>query len=657
MTDYNRVVITGIGVVCSAGKNIIEFWDSISSGKCCISKIQHFDTSKYSSNIAGEIKDFKFNFSPKKVKSKYIGRATSLLLEAIDEAFKNANINLAKINSDRVGAVLGCTLGELKQGQEIYDYWIDRKNKKIRPSYLVTFPIYRPLDIVTLEFGISGPKSLITTACASGTNSIGYASDLIHRGKADMMVTGGIDPLSRLSYAGFDGLMLLSKTPCAPFSRQSGLSLGEGAGILILENLNSALKRNAPILAEVLGYGLSGDAFHSTAPDPSGSGPARAMDFAIQDAAISQESIDYINAHGTGTKFNDPTETKAIKLIFGERAKQVPISSTKSMIGHTLGAAGAIESIATILTLKNDVVPPTANFTEPDEGCDLDYVPNKAREKTVNIALSNSFGFGGNNAAIVLSKYSDHKSSSKKQIDNRVVITGLGIVNPMGIGIDNFWKNVIVGKSGLKPITSFDTSKYASKKGGEITDFNPKDFIHFSRLRRMDRLSQLAVTSTKLAIEDSDLVITNENCERIGLIFGTGTGPMDSIMGSITEVYTEASAQKLTTVSPARFLNTVFNAAAGHVSIEFKIKGLNSTIAMGGVSSSNAMCYAYDLVKTGRADAICVVSSDEIGETLFAGYSKLGILAKKNGNISEDSRPFDKDRNGFIISEGSATII
>jgi 3-oxoacyl-[acyl-carrier-protein] synthase II len=396
-----RVVITGLGIFCSTGKNVEEFSRSLKEGKTGIGPITLFDTSKYPCKIGAEIRDYRADKFFGKKELKKISRADQFGLIASEEAVKASGIH--SYPSEEVGVCLGAGAGGMF-GAETYHREILVKGRS-KPSLIWPFIPSFTTDRVAERFGFSGPKFTVTTACSSSATAIGYGADLIRSGKSKAVLCGGSEALSELTFGGFNSLKSTDPSPCRPFDRKrAGMSLGEGAGILILEDLDEAIKRGVRIYAEFLGYGIGGEAYHITAPEPTGMGGGRIMREAIEEGGIPLTEVDYINAHGTGTPLNDKAETLSIKNVFSERAYSIPISSIKSSVGHCLGSAGAIEAIASVLSIIHQFIPPTLNHQEGDEDCDLDYVPGKSREAKVGVVLSNSFAFGGNCTSLIFGK-------------------------------------------------------------------------------------------------------------------------------------------------------------------------------------------------------------------------------------------------------------
>ncbi len=408
-----RVVITGVGAVTPIGIGKDEFWNNLIAGKSGIGLITRFDTTDFTSKIAGEVKDFDYTQYVDKKEGKRMDRFVHYAIAASKMAIADAELDLDKVDRDRIGTCIGTGIGGVETLHDQYKALFDKGPNRVSPFFVPMMIANMAAGQASITLGLNGPSTAIVTACASGTNCIGDAFKTIQRGDAEVMLAGGTEAaISPIAVAGFCSMKALSTRNDAPeqasrpFDKErDGFVMGEGSGIVVLESLEHALARNATIYAEVVGYGTNADAYHMTAPAPEGAKASECMKLALKDAGVAPEAVDYINAHGTSTPMNDKNETLAIKSLFGEHAKKLAISSIKSMTGHLLGAAGGIEVIATALTIKNSVIPPTINYTTPEDGMDLDYVPNTSRKAEVNMALSNSFGFGGHNAAILLKKY------------------------------------------------------------------------------------------------------------------------------------------------------------------------------------------------------------------------------------------------------------
>lgn len=400
-----RVVITGLGVVSSVGNNLSEFWDSLVQGRDGTKEITVFDPSAYRIKFAAEVSNLDPEAHFSKKERRRLSRSDQFGLIAFREAWRSSSLDKSIHHKERLGVVLGAGSGGIFSVEKYFrDFY--QGLKRPSPSLLISYSLATTTDHIAIESGAKGPRTTTATVCSSSSAAIGVAYETIQADRADVMITGGSDSLCEVSFSGFSSLKLIDPESCKPFDRRrQGLILGEGAGILILEDLSHALKRGAPIYAEFLGYGICADAYHLTAPEPHGEGVERVIKLALNHAGISPGEVDTINAHGTATPFNDIAETRGIKKVFGDRAKEIPISGIKSMVGHCLGSAGGIEAVATVMTLETGIIPPTIHYEVPDPLCDLNYTPNHSVEKEVWTALSNSFAFGGNNVCLVFRKF------------------------------------------------------------------------------------------------------------------------------------------------------------------------------------------------------------------------------------------------------------
>ena len=408
-----RVVITGLGLVTPLGIGVDETWTALCKGQSGISEITRFDASSFDTKIAGEVKDFNPKDFLSKKEAKRTQQFIAYAIAASRMALEDSRLAIDGTNENRVGVLTGCGLGGLRLLEETTVALQEKGPQRVTPFFIPMMIGNMAPGMISIYLGAKGPNSSISTACASGTHAVGDAFKIIKRGSADAMITGGVESvITPTCIAGFNAMKALStrndepERASRPFDRErDGFVVGEGCGIMVLETLEAALERGARIYAEICGYGMSGDGFHMAAPAPEGEGAARCMAAALSDAQMTGDEIDYINAHGTSTQLNDVYETKAIKSVFKEKASSIAVSSTKSMTGHLLGGAGGIETVFTALAISDGIIPPTINLDHPDEECDLDYVPNKARKMVVQSAMTNSFGFGGTNATLILKKY------------------------------------------------------------------------------------------------------------------------------------------------------------------------------------------------------------------------------------------------------------
>lgn len=413
--NLKRVVVTGLGLISPVGSTVDESWQSVKNGKNGVCKISRFDVSEHYSKIAGEIKDYDpLNYFDRKEVRK-LDKFIQFAIIAADEAIKDSGINKENSVMERIGAYIGSGIGGISTIEANTEILLKRGPSRVSPFFITGAISNLASGQVSIKYGFKGPNLSNVTACATSTHSIGESLRIIQRGDADIMIAGGAEsPITPLAIAGFSVIKALStrndepEKASRPFDKQrDGFVVAEGGAIIVIEELEHAIKRGAKIYAEIVGYGYTGDAYHVTAPDPTANGAYRTMKIAIDDAEIKTEKIGYINAHGTSTPFNDKYETLAIKNLFGDNAYKINISSTKSMTGHMLGATGGAEAIFTVLSIYNSFIPPTINYEFPDEDCDLNYTPNKGVVKEIKYALSNSFGFGGTNGSLVFKKFEE----------------------------------------------------------------------------------------------------------------------------------------------------------------------------------------------------------------------------------------------------------
>jgi 3-oxoacyl-[acyl-carrier-protein] synthase II len=411
--EKRRVVVTGLGAITPIGNTTDEFWEALRRGKSGIGPITKFDSTGYPTRIAGEVRGFDpLKFVDKK-EARRLDPFVQYAIASSVMAVEDSGLDLSKVDGTRFGVLVGSGIGGISTLLETHKVLLNKGPDRVSPFFIPMLIINMASGLISMRFGAKGPNSAIVTACATGNHAIGDAARIVQHGDADVMIAGGAEAIIvDLTFAGFCAMKAMStrndepERASRPFDAdRDGFVCGEGAGLMVLESLAHARARGARIYAEVIGYGMTGDAHHMTAPDPEGDGAARAMTAALRDAAIDPSAVQYINAHGTSTPYNDRFETIAIKRVFGEHARRLAVSSTKSMTGHLLGAAGGIEAIATALALRDGVLPPTINYDKPDPDCDLDYVPNQARKQAIDVAMSNAFGFGGTNATLLFRRY------------------------------------------------------------------------------------------------------------------------------------------------------------------------------------------------------------------------------------------------------------
>lgn len=407
-----RVVVTGFGVVHSLGTDVKTFWSEVKAGKNGIKSITKFDTSEFSTKVAAQIDNFDVTLYIDKKEAKRMDLFTQYAIVASQEAVNMSGLDFSGMDPYRAGVLIGSGVGGMDTLETNCRTLFEKGPKRVSPFFVPMMIANMASGQVAIKYGIKGHNACVVTACASANHSIGDAMRIIQNGYADVMITGGSEAaVTPLAFSGFCAMRAMSEnedpdTACRPFDKKrDGFVMGEGAGILVLEDYEHAVNRGADILAEIVGYGATSDAYHITAPDPEGDAGVRCLQMAIEDAGITPDMIGYVNTHGTSTPLNDPLETKSIKKVFGDNVKDIPVSSTKSMTGHLLGAAGGIEAIISILAIRDGFLPPTINLQEPDPECDLDYIPNAGRKKDIDYAISNSLGFGGHNSALVFKEF------------------------------------------------------------------------------------------------------------------------------------------------------------------------------------------------------------------------------------------------------------
>lgn len=616
MARGNRVVVTGLGLVCGVGNSVDECWQAVISGKTGIDDVRSVDTSLCYAHKGAEV-----SLENSELSSEDYDRSSLLCIKAAGEALADAGFKITDENSGRVGVILGSCVGG---AASIDKYYTDAfKKGETDSADILKMPASAIANNVAGHFGINGVTANIVNACAAGTMSIAYACDLIREGKADAFIAGGSDSFSSLAFSGFHALHALDEDACSPFNRSSGITLGEGSGVLIVESAEHAEKRGAKIYCDVLGSGVSSDAYHITAPRPDGEGQMTAIRRALESSGVDNGEIDYINAHGTGTAKNDEAEFLSLHTLF-DGSDRLSVSSTKSMTGHCLGAAGSIEAVFSVKAVCENTVPPTIGYTEDDleilkeKAGKLDFVPNEKRKKPVEYVMSNSFAFGGNNASIIFSKQPREIPAAPDK--KRVFVTGIG---------------ELTGGEKTESGMSLKISSADFKAHG----------IKMAFYRKLDRFSQLQLLSGAMALENARLEITDENAEKTGIVIGTADGPMTEI-ALFQKNAVEKGVEKGSAFS---FPNTVYNAAGGYLSIFAGIKGYNATIANSMQAGLQSICCAVDVLGSGRESVMLAAGTDENTEVEAALYSQLGVLG--DGNI------YDKNSNGFLLGEGSVTLV
>ncbi len=581
-----KVVVTGMGAICSLGANRQRIFESVSQGLCGIRKVQSFDLNTLGTQVGGEVADESFVF-PKEITD----RTSQLAYVAMQEAMKDSGLDLEKEDPYRCALSLGTCNGNILTLEKVFEnnfINIEQLSSVYQKNFLA-------IDYLNKALNIRGAKVVFVTACSASNNAIGYAYDLIRTNQADVVFVGGADSLAKTTFSGFHSLQSLSPEPSVPFSQKIGLSLGEGAAFIVMESDEHAYKRKAVIHAQVLGYGFSGDAYHATSPDITGDGAIRAMQAAVESAGIEKNDIAFVCAHGTGTMANDKTESLAIKKYFRGHSQKIYISSTKSMHGHTLGAAGILQAVISIDCMKNNLIPALVNFTDSREDCDLNYVTNKPIEREYHCFLSNSFAFGGNNVSVVFGKRDRavQKSFVALTAKQRIVITGMGACTALS------------QKTSL--VDLLRTNDFLTEERVNFFD----DFIlsnpTFKKIRKAPRVSQFAIQAIEEALKDANYEI--EDGTKIAIAWGVAKGPLRTF-----EKYYQGVLQDgLEFASALSFPHIVQNSTAGQASIAFGIKGCNTTVA-GQFSPFAALHYAAHLIGQGNNEIFVVGGADELSQ-------------------------------------------
>lgn len=615
------IVISGFGVISAGGADADQFLQTLLSGTTSISPLTTRGFEHFSTAIGGKVDTALLDrkFTELGIDGDF-DRPTRMAMVAIAEAIERSGVKLDLMDRSRVGLVVGKCQTDPTHGDE-------------------TRPMHGLIDDVGNAFGIFGPRVMVATACAAGTNSIGVARDKLAAGEVDLVFAGGAEALAATTFGGFFAMKALSETPCAPYSVSGGLNLGEGAGFLVLERGPDVAARSGVSIAEVLGYGLSADAYHATAPDPTGRGAAAAVRRALNNAGLDATEVDYVNGHGTGTPANDRMERKVMEAVF--QGRRVPISSTKSMVGHTLGAAGAVEAIACTLALQHGFLPPTANAPESDRDDGMDIVPNRARKSAPKAVVSNSYAFGGNNASIV---FAAPKAFEPPKVEaRRVGITGVGICGPLGIGVEA-WKQAL--SDGTPGFTTFRVNPDdAPITIGAMPDLTARSWSAAKDWRHMDQITRQALAAARLAFEDAALDLGRSERAETGLFMGTAFGP-----AAVGLAINQEDARH---ISPIAFSQVTLNAPAGKLCEVMGLRGPTSTITTGAISGTVAFASAVDLVRTGAAPACVVIATDEMFPAWHRRATRHGLLL----DAGETPRPYDDAAHGEHIGSTSVAVL
>ncbi len=641
-----RVVVSGMGVFCPLGDTLEAVVARLQTGQGAVRTIESFKTEHLSIKHAAEIPSYcaEKYFAPEDTK---LDRTAQFGILAAQAAVKDAGLSEDVIHSDRLALVTGICAGGQGEPPQTKENPFDID--------LFAFPdtaIYVQADAIGKALGLHGPRCTISTACASSGTALAFAYEWIRAGRADYVLVGGTDAFSVFTYAGFYALGAMAPKPISPFSEGIGVTFGEGAGFVVLESLQRARARDAKIYGEFLGYGLTGDAHHVTSPHPAGEGLRRAMARSLQRGQLKLEDVNYINAHGTGTRDNDTAETQAIMALY-EGHKIPAVSSSKSFFGHTLGAAGILEFIVSMLAMKESFIPPTINFESARPGCELDYVPNTPRQEKIRAFISNSAAFGGVNAAVAAGQL--RETVIEQPIDqDEIWITGTGVVSPIGCGREAFRSSLIEGKSGIRPIDRFATNDYCTRFAALVDGFNARKLAPTLDIRRVELLTRYGLVAAQLAFQDGKLDLRNADSEKLGLVMGLTYGSM-TVQDDFQQSLLKDGLEKM---SAKYFPSMVVSTIGGQVSQAFKLRGPNNTVVDGITSGLTALVHAHDLLKNdANIDAMAVVAADEIGELFFDVFNRRGWLASDQSESTTTHLNAYGNGRGLVVGEGAACVV
>ena len=624
-----RCVVTGLGLISAIGNSVEECWNNALAGKTGIDKVTSVDTTDCYANLGAEV-DCDTLDDMEEARS--VDRVSKLCLKASKEAIEDAGLVIDENNAGRVGVIMGSCVG----GVVSIENYVNNGEKTEDINKMTIASI---ANHVANQAGAKGVITNVGNACAAGSISVAYACELIRAGVADAFIVGGADAFASVPFSGFLALHALSEEACSPFNHSNGITLGEGSGAIIVESYEHAMKRNARIYCDVLSAGISSDAYHITAPRPDGLGQMHAIRTAIEKSGINPEDISYVNAHGTGTAKNDEAEFLSLHTIFDDTDADLSVSSTKAMVGHCLGAAGAIEAVFAIKALTENKIPPTIGYSDEDiealgeKAGKIDFMPNAMKEKELDYVMSNSFAFGGSNASIIFSKKPGNVNETEN--DEKIYITGMGIVSPLGNGVDNYIEKVNSGAAPQKVSMESSVGKDDYDKYG----------IKMAFYRKLDKFSLMQVISGLEALNNAGIEVTEDNAEDLGMIIGTGDGPLTTVY----EFQENISENGTIAGSAFNFPNTVYNAAGGYLSIKTGMRGYNVTVTNGSQSGMSSLCYAYNELRQNREQFMLATGTDENSAVMNKLYTQLGMVADDVTNAYADG-------NGFVLADGSTTI-
>lgn len=612
------VVIAAVGAITPHGGSAEALWDGVRAGRVAISPVRRLFMDHYQTTLGGEITEPcspGYDYAPGCDARDF---SIDFALAAAEEAMAGSGLRVGTdIPAERWGVAYGTCHG----GWRSAELALREVQEGGSPDWhRYTFvPPQAGAEALSAAFGLKGPVLSANTACAASAHALAHALDVIRAGAADAMLVGGSDAFSESAFAGFSSLWSLSAQPAAPYSKdRSGLTLGEGSGMLLLLSRQAAERTGAPVVAEVLGYGLSADGHHPTAPHPEGEGAARAIRSALTVSGLTPDDIRYVNGHGTGTEKNDSAESNAVRAALGEAAEKISLSSTKSMIGHLLGAAGAVEGIVTVLALRDQVAPPTASFTGLDPQCGLDPVAGTGRPMVLDTALSNNFGFAGANATIAFARPGGPGAPASAVGLDDVVVTGFGVITSAGEGAEVLWDAYAAGRRQGAPEDGLRVARVEFDRSAVGT---PRE------RRRMDKVSQLAIASCRVALGAAGADADADAVAATGVVLGTAIGPMESSERFTVPVLSEGVQE----ANPAVFTNTVYNGAAGHVAMALGTKGPTSTLTSGHAAGAAALGVAYDMLRAGRAERLLVPAVEAFSPATLAAYRSIPLFGSAAG--------------------------
>uniref|UniRef100_A0AAU2W4Y3 Beta-ketoacyl-[acyl-carrier-protein] synthase family protein n=1 Tax=Streptomyces sp. NBC_00008 TaxID=2903610 RepID=A0AAU2W4Y3_9ACTN len=618
------VVIAAVGAITPLGGSAEALWEGVRAGRVAISPVRRLPMDHYQTSLGGEVT------VPVSPGYEYVAdsdvrdRSIDFALTAAEEAMAASGL---RVGTDIPAERWGVAYGTCHAGWRSAELALREVQDGTEPDWhRYTFvPPQAGAEALSAAFGLKGPVLSANTACAASAHALSHALEVIRAGAADAMLVGGSDAFTESAFAGFSSLWSLSPEPAAPYSMdRAGLTLGEGGGMLVLLSREAAERTGSPVVAEVLGYGLSADGYHPTAPHPEGEGAARAIRAALASSGLAPDDIRYVNGHGTGTQKNDSAESNAVRAVLGDAAEKVALSSTKSMIGHLLGAAGAVEGIVTVLALRDQVAPPTASFTEADPQCGLDPVAATGRPMVLDTALSNNFGFAGANACVAFARPAGPGAPAPTVGPDDIVVTGFGVITPAGEGAEALWDAYAAG---LRQSVPQDGLRVARAEFDRSVAGTPRE------RRRMDKVSQLAIASCRAALATAGLTDPSGTAAdaavvaATGVVLGTAIGPMES-GERFTLPVLAGGAQE---ANPAVFTSTVYNGAAGHVAMALGTRGPTSTLSSGHAAGAAALGVAYDMLRAGRTERLLVPAVEAFSPATLAAYRSIPLFGSAAG--------------------------